>query len=368
MKVLVVTVVHDPRDARIAHREIQALLDAGHAVTYAAAFTAYDAHPPAGVRRVDLPRSRGRRRMKGLREARRVIRREAPDHDVVLIHDPELLLAVEGLRGPVVVWDVHEDTAAAVTLKPWLPGPARRATSAAMLRVESRAENRHRLILAEDGYRGRFSRVHPVVPNSTPAPDVVLPSGADRVVYVGSITLARGAAEMVELGRLLEREPVEVHLVGSADVAATELLKPAHEAGFIVWHGFQPNDKALALVDGALAGLSLLHDEANYRHSRPTKIIEYMAHAVPVITTPSPPARALVEEADCGLVVPFDDAPAAAAAVLQLIDDPQGRQAMADRGRAAALRDHDWRRDGMEFVRVLEEWVAQSPHRSEHHG
>ena len=365
MKVLVVTVVHDPRDARITHREIQALLDAGHEVTFAAPFAAYGVTPPSGVRAIDLPRSRGRRRVQALREARRVIRREAPAHDLVLIHDPELLLAVERLSGPLVVWDVHEDTAAAVTLKPWLPTPARRATSAAVLRVEGRAEKQYRLVLAEEGYRDRFTRAHPVVPNSTPAPEVVMPSGDQRVVYVGSITIARGAAEMVELGRLLSDQPIELHLVGSADAAATELLAPAHDAGWLVWHGYQPNDRALELVDGALAGLSLLHDEPNYRHSRPTKIIEYMAHGVPVITTPTPPARALVTEADCGIVVPFGDARAAADAVAQLLSDADARQKMADRGRAAALRDHDWRRDGAEFVRVLQQWVDEAQQESD---
>ncbi|SNR87651.1 hypothetical protein SAMN06265360_12647, partial [Haloechinothrix alba] len=34
MRVLVVTVVHNPRDARIRYRQIRALLEAGHEVTY----------------------------------------------------------------------------------------------------------------------------------------------------------------------------------------------------------------------------------------------------------------------------------------------------------------------------------------------
>ena len=36
MHVVVCTVVHHPADARIFYREIQALLDAGHDVTYIA--------------------------------------------------------------------------------------------------------------------------------------------------------------------------------------------------------------------------------------------------------------------------------------------------------------------------------------------
>lgn len=361
MRVLVVTIVHDPRDARIYHREIAALLSAGHEVTYAAPFTAYGVERPASVRTIDVPRARGRRRVRAIRGARRMLRAEARRHDVVLLHDPELLLAARGLRGPLVVWDVHEDTAAAVSLKPWLPRPLRRATAATVRRFERATERRHPLLLAEEGYRGRFAREHPVVPNSTPAPETVLPSGSDRVVYVGSLTRARGVLEMVELGRLLQGSGVELHVVGTADAPSTTALREAEEHGWLRWHGFMPNDQAFQVVDGALAGLSLLHDEANYHSSRPTKVLEYMAHGVPVISTPTHASRVLVEQTGCGVVVPFGEpaevASAVAAAVADLASDPARRQALADAGRVAALRDHDWRSDGPAFVRTLEEWA-----------
>ncbi len=360
MKVLVVTIVHDPRDARIAHRQIPALVAAGHDVTFAAPFSAYGASVPDGVRPIDLPRSQGRRRLNAVREARRMIGREAPAHDVILLHDPELLVAVEGVKGPVVVWDVHEDTAAALTLKSWLPKSLRGVTASGVQRVERLAENRYRLILAEDGYRERFGNAHPVVPNSTPAPETVVTSGDERVVYVGAITQARGASDMIELGRLLSDHPAMVHLIGSVAPQIQSMIEAAHAEGAIVWHGFLPNDQALAFVDGALAGLSLLHDEPNYRHSRPTKVIEYMAHGVPVICTPTPPAQQLVDANECGLVVGFKDPAGAAAAVRMLAADPISRQQMADNGRAAALRDHDWNHDGEQFARVLEQWVNES--------
>jgi len=360
MNVLVVTVVHDPRDARILHRQIAALLAAGHRVTFAAPFRDYGVEPPAGVRPVDLARARGRHRLTAARRARTVIRAEASAHDVVLVHDPELLLAVAGVRGPVVVWDVHEDTAAALTLKDWMPRYARRAAAAGVRTAESWAEGHVRLLLAEEGYRERFASEHPVVPNSTPSPDAVVPSGGTRVVYVGSLSRARGAHEMVELGRSLLADGIEVHLLGSADADTAPLLREAHDAGWVRWHGFVPNDEAMELVDGALAGLSLLHDEPNYRHSRPTKVIEYMAHGVAVVSTPTPPARDLVEATGCGILVPFGDVDAARDAVLRLRDDTDARQAMADRGRARALAEFDWRRDGDEFVAILERWVAES--------
>ena len=51
----------------------------------------------------------------------------------------------------------------------------------------------------------------------------------------------------------------------------------------------------MATIDGALAGLSLLRDLPNYRGSMPTKVVEYLAHGVPAITTPLPLAREIVQ-------------------------------------------------------------------------
>ncbi len=375
MRVLVVTIVHRPDDARILHRQIAALRKAGHEVVYAAPFTGWDTPLPVGLRCIDLPRAAGRRRVTAIRAARRLLR-SAAMADVVLLHDPELLLAADAVPdGPVVVWDVHEDTAAALTLKAWLPGFLRRPTATVVRAAERIAERRVRLLLAEDGYRSRFGSEHPVVPNSTPVPIGVAPPGQPdpetgllRCVYIGHLSAARGARELVELGRELRPDNVDVELIGHADGPTAELLRAADDTGAVRWLGYLPNDSALQRVEGALAGLSLLHDEPNYRHSRPTKIIEYMARGVPVITTPTPPAVALVESAGCGTVVPFvaehpDQAAggtviAAAAAVRTLRDDPEFRTACAAGGRAAALRDHDWNTDGPAFVRLLESWAA----------
>lgn len=354
MRVLVVTVVHHPYDARILHREIAALVAAGHDVAYAAPFTAYGVAPPAPLRTFDLPRARGRNRLRAQRAARRLLHREAPAFDVVLLHDPELLVAARGIRRPPIVWDVHEDTAAAMSMKPWLPGWLRSPAARAVTAAERRAERHHPLLLAEEGYRDRFVQQHPVVPNSTAVPAQVPKPGADRVIYVGHLSLARGAAELAALGRPLRERGIELHLVGHADTAATAAISAATAAGDLVWHGFLPNDQALALVEGSLAGLSLLHDEPNYRHSRPTKVIEYMAHGVPVITTPTPPAVELVDGCRCGVVVPFGDVAAALQAVLDLRDDPAQRLDFARRGHSAALANHDWATAGPDFVAELE--------------
>ena len=81
MRVLVVTVVHHPADARILHRQISAMLDRGHRVCYAAPFRAFGVLAPPGVEALDLPRSAEWRRAAAVWAARRVLaryRRHAP--------------------------------------------------------------------------------------------------------------------------------------------------------------------------------------------------------------------------------------------------------------------------------------------------
>lgn len=360
MRVLVMTVVHHPEDARILHRQIRSLTDAGHQVVYAAPFAARGVTPRDGIEGVDLPRSAGRSRGKAVRAARKAYKELRDDVDVTVLHDPELLLAVAGQHGKrPVVWDVHEDTAAALGMKAWMPGPLRKPFAAAVRAAESGAERSLHLTLAEHGYVDRFRRPHPVVPNQTLVPATALPPGAERVVYLGAITLARGAAEMVAVARLLAPEGIRVELIGSADAASQPLLEKAVADGVLDWPGFTPNDVALGKLPGALCGLSLLHDEPNYRHSMPTKVIEYMAHGLPVVTTPNPPAAELVTKHRCGTVVPWDDPRAAADAVLALRDDETMRLDYGRRGHEAALAEHDWRAAGRLFVSQLQDWARQ---------
>lgn len=365
-RILVVTVVHHPEDARIRHRQIDALLSEGWDVTYAAPFTGYGVTPDprAGLTTVDLPRARGRRRLSALRTARDLLRRS--DHDLVLLHDPELTVAARGLDLPPVVWDVHEDAAATMHVKPWLPRALAGPAASAVRRLERSAEDRMHLLLAEEGYRPRFRREHPVVPNTTRVPETVRPPDEPRVVYVGHLTRARGVFEMAELGALLRTRSagqLRVQLIGHADAEATELLTTAPPG--VEWLGFRPHAEAMRIVDGALAGLSLLHDEPNYRVSQPTKVVEYLAHGVPVITTPLHHAAALVQRTGGGVVVRYAGAKADPAAVadvvMDLARDRHGRSRMSALGHAHAREHLDWDRHSRAFVEHLGELSAAAP-------
>lgn len=363
-RVLVVTVAHPPADARIQHRQLIALREFGHEVTFAAPFSSFGVAPPGGVRAIDLPRSQGSllRRLPAVAAAIALVVRERARQDVVLVHDPELLPALlaarlPSRRRPVAVWDVHEDVPAQVNMLA-LPAVVKRPLGACLHAVELLAERLFRLLLAETAYQDRFRRTHPVVPNSVRVP----PHGpwsaepAPRVVYLGSLTWPRGAAEVIELARLLPDVTFEVIGNAKQDVAGA-LRRATAELPNLDYRGFVPNDEALLRLPGALAGLSLLADEPNYAHSEPTKIMEYMAHSVPAITTPNPASRELVETTGAGIVVGFGDVEAAARAIRLLAEDDRERERLGRAAYEAAAR-RDWARDGAAFAATLEEWAT----------
>lgn len=375
MRVVVCTVVHHPADARIFYREIQAILDAGHDVTYiapheeSAAYehsfldrtgqTEKDQHERArgDLTAVTIPRAVGRRRLGALRAAKAAMASASADADLLLVHDPELLLVLPPKKNrPPTVWDVHEDTVAALTTKSWLPSWLRPVAAGGVNSAERLAERRLHLILAEHGYNDRFAGQHPVVPNTTNVPATAAPpSGPRRVVYVGWLSPDRGSAEMVELGRLLKPHGIAVDLIGQADAAARADIEAGGDA--VRWPGFVPNAEALRLVEGSLAGLSLLQDEQNFRHSMPTKVAEYLARGVPVVTTPLPLAVELVEAAEAGFVVPFNDPRAARDAILKLDADPGLRVKTGLRGHQYALEHLAWPPHAAAFVAQLEAWA-----------
>ncbi len=362
LRALVVTVVHHPQDSRIRHREVAALLGAGWEVTYLAPFAEHDLplpDPTGGLTCGDLPRASGRDRLRAARAARAALRRLAGEHDVVLVHDPELLPAAAGLGLRHLVWDVHEDPAGALAVKDWLPAPLRRPVASGWRVAERLAERRHHLLLAEHAYAKRFGGEHTVVPNAVVVPEQVPPAGGTRLVHVGNLTAARGTDLMVEAARIAHgasQGRITLEVIGPArDETSRRVLEAGVADGHVTWRGFQPAEVAMAALDGALAGLSLLRDLPNYRGSMPTKVVEYLAHGIPAITTPLPLAEDLVRRSGGGVIVPFDDPQAVADAAVRLWREPAAAAGMGSRGRAFVGERYDWAKGAEDFVAALTE-------------
>ncbi|NUW30140.1 glycosyltransferase [Nonomuraea sp. SMC257] len=312
MRVCVATIVHHPEDARIMHRQIRALLDAGHEVSYVAPFTHFNVTPPMGITPIDVPYEAGFGR------AGAALRRGLRGADLLLVHDHALLRLLPHRRPPVV-WDVRE------------PVTARRL---------ARAERRHHLCTSSEVPEATMVAAAPPVPGDT------------RVVHLGRLSAERGVTELIGVAERLVPHGIRMELIGAADPAVRPLLRDAQRVGLLDWYGYVPNRHALRMAEGALAGLSLAAETVT---GVPTKVLDYMGRGVPVIATAQ--SASLVERTGCGIVVPLD-VDAVVDAVLDLKEDPARRSAHGVRGHAEARVRHHWPDHAPAFVAQMEAWAG----------
>jgi glycosyltransferase involved in cell wall biosynthesis len=159
------------------------------------------------------------------------------------------------------------------------------------------------------------------VVRNTPDLEELPPAGAPgptpTAVYVGDLRPSRGLHAMIDA--VAATDDWHLDLVGELrevdpDALASELER-RDLTDRIRLHGRLPLAQAWERARGAWVGLCLLEDTPAYRAALPTKVYEYLAVGLPVLATPLPRIRALIEqEASAGVCVPT---PADAATTLR---------------------------------------------------
>ena len=87
-------------------------------------------------------------------------------------------------------------------------------------------------------------------------------------------------------------------------------------------------------------------------------LIEAMACGLPAIASDYPGVRAVVDPGETGLLVERGNPDAVAAALAELVGDPERRRAMGERGRRRALDEWSWPRLVERMDRVYAEAIA----------
>lgn len=105
------------------------------------------------------------------------------------------------------------------------------------------------------------------------------------------------------------------------------------------WVPFERIAERLAAADVALAVLQPIE---RYVVALPVKLFEYMACGLAVVISDFPVNRAVVADADCGLLVDPTDIEAVAAALARLLTDPAEARRMGQNGQRAFATRYNW--------------------------
>lgn len=170
------------------------------------------------------------------------------------------------------------------------------------------------------------------------------------VIIVGRLVAQKAHQHVVAVAKALDRPGVGFALVGWGErEGELRALVEAEGVGDRV-HLLGPRRDVPELL-----GAADLYLNCSDWEGMPLTTIEAMGSCLPVVATATEGSEQLLD-AGCGLVVPVGDVAAMTAAVRELVDDPERRQAMGAAARERALRhfSHD------RMCRGLAEVVAQA--------
>ncbi|QDK83103.1 glycosyltransferase family 4 protein [Spirosoma sp. KCTC 42546] len=213
------------------------------------------------------------------------------------------------------------------------------------------------LIFTEHGYLNTYTTLakpheviynYPLLPFLEPfqqpySPNLAQPS----FFYIGWLSFERAFDTLVEaLAQLKTTYPnFNLHLFGQRrfterDLATLPFFSDVQDN--IHFYGYTDQRIAFKQAVGATVGLALLKPVGDYPESYPTKLFEYMALGLPVITSDFTLYQDIVERHQCGFCVsPYKPAQLAEA-LIYLADHPDAARLMGQRGFRAVEQFYNW--------------------------
>lgn len=371
IKVAHLTSHHNILDNRVFYRECRSLAAAGYEVILVAQHDQDEIRD--GVKVLAVPRYRSRVERVIVTTTKVVWRalRERPA--IFHFHDPELIPWGLFLRllGKKVIYDVHEDFTQAAGVRPWIPKALRSLTARSLDIAAWLAGKTMSIVVAERYYRRRFPGATMVLNYPHLERSIALQAierqpqrQPDRVrlLYVGSVTVSRGALLHAELAARLPG--CELVMSGICEPAVAEQIRmlsddanfgvisadgkiiwqhrsqqPPHQASTILLEGvgfFVPPDSMLKwFKESWTACVAIFPYTPHYYEKELTKFFEYMASGLPIVSSNFPTWQNLVEQPSAGISVDPADWNAILVAIRKLHDEPETAVIMGLNGRKA---------------------------------
>src|SRR5580704_11870259 len=180
--------------------------------------------------------------------------------------------------------------------------------------------------------------------------------------YIGTMGNAHGLETLLEAATLLrERAPnVLFLLVGEgAEKERIVSLARSRELTNVRFVGQQAREKIPAYITASDACLVLLKRSELFKTVLPTKMLEFMSCARPVILGVDGYAREVLEQANAGIFVTPENPAALADAVIQLADDPALRESLGRNGRQHVLQYFSRQHTAKVYLDVLQDLLER---------
>ena len=175
--------------------------------------------------------------------------------------------------------------------------------------------------------------------------------------YIGTIGMAHGLETVVEAAAILQSTNPEIAFLVVGDGSEKErLITDARERNLtnLQFLDQQPHQKIPAYIRASDVCLVPLKKTELFKTVIPSKMLEFMSCARPVLLGVDGQARAILEEAGAGISIEPQNAVALANAIRLLAANPQECQQMGRNGREFVFRKFSRSYTADKYIRMLE--------------
>jgi len=213
---------------------------------------------------------------------------------------------------------------------------------------------REKISVVEHGVRTDLFAPH------SPQADLRQELGAEGkfvVSYIGTMGMAHGLETVVEAASRLQQVAPEVLFVLVGEGAEKQRIRSLARSRNLTNLHFvdqQSRERIPAYICASDACLVLLKKSELFKTVLPTKLVEFMSCARPVILGVGGHAREIVQEANAGIFVEPENSADLANAVMRLAANPGMRESLGRNGRRYALQHFSYERIAKTYVGLLE--------------
>lgn len=167
------------------------------------------------------------------------------------------------------------------------------------------------------------------------------------ICFVGNLAPWQGLGPLIEAMAMVVMQCRDARLliVGAGDEEAA-LRKKVRDFGVekeCLFIGSVPNSRVPAFISAATVCVAPFERRRNEKTGlSPLKLYEYMACARAIVTTLIPGVDEIIRDSEGGVLVPPDDPAALAGAMVERLSDPQGSDAIGNKGRHYVTTCHCW--------------------------
>jgi colanic acid biosynthesis glycosyl transferase WcaI len=199
---------------------------------------------------------------------------------------------------------------------------------------------------------------------SLPARIVEHTNGKFVVSYIGTIGNAHQIKTVIEAAKQLEAShPAKFAFIiagsGAEEEDIREMVRQENVTN-VKCTGLIDREVIPSLLKGSDTGIVSLRPSPVFETVVPTKIYEYMAAGLPIVSNVTGEASALIERAGAGVTIEGGSSTAYAEGILELANDDSKRAAMSASGQQFVTDNISWEATAEAYLKVLQKVTANN--------